>query len=268
MLQNINFGSCRIMDVQMLIKNNHDINLQDKYGRTILFSVTKNGNLNILKDLINRGGDITIKDNDGQSCLIVACCIGNIEIVKFFIEEMKMDKNETTYKNQSCLSLAAKCGRIDVVKYLIENNTDVDILDDIGYNCLMWSISRGNIHVTKYLLLQTNKKINIDEYNNSRETALMMACHMSKFDEVKLLVNNGANVNKINSNKKNALYFAISKGNKNYDIIDYLLQHHSVIDIDCINEIIYECRRKRSEKIKKLLEKYGFFFDIHENPFY
>lgn len=216
-----------LKDVPQIIAEGN-INDTDLEGKTITFTVCRIGCLETLKYLVKSGADVFIKDNYGSTCLAVACGVGHINQVKYLVDELHMDINECGSKNQSLVMVACRCGRLEVVKFLTEKGANLSSLDVSGYTCLIWSVTRNNLHVTKYLLEQKLQHIDINDYENTGMDALMFACKLSNFPAVKMLVEAGISLSNCNSKGKNCLYFSMSRGNKNKEITDYLLQHGAV----------------------------------------
>lgn len=214
-----------------------NVNDTDLEGKSIVFTVCRIGCLKTLKYLVTCGADLTIRDIYGSTCLAVVCGVGHIELVKYLVEEHNMDINEINNKNQSLVLTASKCGRLNIVQYLVEKYVDLTILDNSGLSCLIWAINRGNLHVAKYLIEQKIQPIDLNNYDNNGMDALMFACRACNFDAVKMLVEAGTNIDNVNTKGKNCLYFAMSKGKKNSEIIEYLLQKGAVLtkQMSCYN---------------------------------
>ena len=88
---------------------------------------------------------------------------------------------------------------MDVVKFLVECGANLTILDNSGFGCLLWAITRDNLHVARYLIEQKTNPIDINNYDNGGMDSLMHACRLGNFEAVKLLVENGISLENLNS---------------------------------------------------------------------
>ncbi|KAM3216182.1 potassium channel AKT1 isoform X1 [Capsicum annuum] len=70
--------------IQLLIDNGAKLSAGD-VGHFACVAVEQN-NLNLLKDIVRYGGDVTLPKMNGSSALHVAVCEGNIEIVKYLLD--------------------------------------------------------------------------------------------------------------------------------------------------------------------------------------
>src|SRR5690606_14431452 len=70
------------------IVNDDNINYKNKYGHTALQCASNNGDLNLIKFLIEKGADINGETNTTEeNSLMIASRLGHLEIVKFLIEK-------------------------------------------------------------------------------------------------------------------------------------------------------------------------------------
>lgn len=103
-----------------------NINEKDSMGFTPLIRACAEGNLDLVKSLIEKGADIEAKNNDGRTALMWACENGIIEIVSFLVEK---GANLNTKDSQGLTAVcnAAGNGHFAVVKLLVENGANIRI---------------------------------------------------------------------------------------------------------------------------------------------
>lgn len=231
----------------------------DKYLTKKLCISILNENLDDIKQYLNYGADINqmlhihydeilyneLKNYDSKSPLEVALDIHNQELVKILLEN-----NPTEYEiidwifNQEtdmvksfiqnsysfiflCFSIIKN--REDLFYFIIENyNIDFSKKLDmakknyqfskyIGLTPLEISIEKENVEfIQKIFTLQDN----IDKIN-----VIKLACKKQNFKIVKMLVENGANVNLKDNNGNSPLFEAIEVTRANKEIIRYLIQN-------------------------------------------
>ena len=106
---------------------------------TDIIDVCKNGNLDLLKVLVERGDSVQKEDAFGHNCLMIACKNGHLDIVKYLLDRTKAqdkDNNDAVKVRDiygcTCMLIACGNGHLDVVKYLLENGSDINEKSDYG----------------------------------------------------------------------------------------------------------------------------------------
>ena len=74
-----------LQKVERLIRNGADINVNDKYGQTVLHEVAKNWHIDIAKYLIKKGASFTVQDRYGRTPLHLASAVGHVEMIDFLV---------------------------------------------------------------------------------------------------------------------------------------------------------------------------------------
>ena len=110
-----------------LIEGGANINENDEYGRTPLFTAVYMGKLDIVQYLIEHGADPNIPNNNNETPLYIASFSGRLDIVRYLIEN-NADPNIVT-SDDSPLSAAERYGHYHVAKYLIKMGADTSTLD-------------------------------------------------------------------------------------------------------------------------------------------
>ena len=227
--------------IRNLIKEGVNINLQDKEGNTALIKAAKNKKENfnemvnkpttgmelidgiespvqyqttVLQLLIANGADINIKNKKGNTALIEAALNSNYFTVKLLI---KNGADAKTLPNDMDLLLACENSDIDKVKFLIERGANVNFFCKVPD-----FFSNSNYyHKTAFVQRKMDSFYSIsndkDNHKTYSITPLMMICEAPKnaknLDIAKILLDNGAKINKKNSKGQNALSLAKEKNN-------------------------------------------------------
>lgn len=145
---------------------------------------------------------------------------------------------------------ATKNNDKDKVKELLNSGVNIDERSNTNQRtALMWAVNGGNTRMVKFLI---KRGADVNLFDNSLDTALHYGGQgiIENLTIVKLLVENGANVNFINANgiMPIVLYHDVQ-------IFQYLIDNGA--DINCkINNkslLYYLCKSNRDELVKILL---------------
>jgi ankyrin repeat protein len=151
----------------ILLKNGHDPNSRDSYGRTPLLWAATDGREAVVKLLLAKDRvDPDSKDNGGWTPLLRAAINGHQAVVKLLLTKdgVDPDSKDTEY-GRTPLSWAAENGHEAVVKLLLENgDIEPDSKDNYGQTPLSWAAGNGHEAVVKLLL---EKAVDVD----SKDTA-------------------------------------------------------------------------------------------------
>lgn len=180
-------GKGQLDIVKFLLKNGADIHFIDDEALTK--SCEAKGNVDVVKYLIKQGADIFsnnhfARDNSPKTPLATACYYNKKEIVKFLLKKMN--------------------GVINEIENVIYCLRDVDIskliLEEINDNNLLISFSRitsirGDKNISKLLF-----EIGFD-INSANGLMLKTAIKSNNFEYFKFLLDNGADIKYVNSEK-------------------------------------------------------------------
>jgi hypothetical protein len=96
-------------------------------NETLLTFECKKGNIEKVKELIEKGEDINIKNKYGDTPLIIACKNGNIELAECLLRNEKIDVNMKSDYGMSPLLIACYFKNKDLVDCLLKHKAIVDI---------------------------------------------------------------------------------------------------------------------------------------------
>jgi len=147
----------------------------------------ENGNVDVLKLLINEGGDVNAVSVNGFTPLIVAAAAGSVDQVKLLLDAgAKVDQMHS--EGVTALMYAAASGHLEVVKLLISKGADVHIRHSNGGTALMEtgaSLSENNHEIIEYLI---SKGAAFDLLDNDGVTPLMSAASQGQCKCVDILI--------------------------------------------------------------------------------
>lgn len=232
-----------------------DFNIKDGYGKTVLFDAVEGGNENIVKEVVNNIENINVLDENGETVLFRAVLKEDPTIAKVLILN-GIDVNIVNPDGQNALFNAVLLGvkNVDVIKLFIKKGVNLNVMDKYGKTLLdellyILELQKENLKDLegKYRLINETREylkiaivliengLNIDKiHEDDGLTTLAKEIASKNYDNVKFLLDCGANVNITDEEGYSILYKEILKGYSNYRMIDYLIQYGA--DINKKNE--------------------------------
>lgn len=215
-------GNLNIME--LLLEKGWDANHYDDMGTPLQWAC-EGGQMDAVKILLDKRAIINAPGPRGITALAWACINGHYDIVNILLNngaEVNYSMSIGKYENFPPLSLikASKYNHIDIVKLLLDNGADLNSCDYKEGTAITSAAKYGNIEILQ-LLLKDNTAADLNIYNRSRGwAAIHYGVINNSYDIVKLLIDNGANVNILTNNhreyeKETALDMAISHFHNN-----------------------------------------------------
>lgn len=212
------------------------------------------GNLNIVAYLIESHNAISDK------LVYLATYHGWVDILDYLLKK-EYDINGFKFDNKKYIPLIAACKKsnIDIIDKLLNNNVKIDKKDGQGATALftLCSIKETvqTVEITKRLLF-FGANINYCNYQLSRLTPLWVSILKNNYNIVKILCEQGADIDSIASqDKQSCLIYAVTK---NYiEIVKTLLASGANInykDNDGLNAFDHCSNDEIKELIKNNLE--------------
>lgn len=178
--------SSNLSEVKTALAAGADASAHD--GKTpILFWAVKNGNLELVKALVDAGAKCTDKSGtltQGSAGLgspaVVAAANGRLDVLKYLLDDCKVPVNDQEYdintkKNNgwSPLGAAAYFGKMDIVRYLVGKGANVNLKQGAdNLTPLLEASAAGQYEVVQYLL---NNKADVFATTSSGKNAYDLA---------------------------------------------------------------------------------------------
>ena len=161
----------------LLLKEELDIEIENKHGEVLLNFLIKNYSINknqenlpvIFKKLINDGYDPNARGHLGEQTLhCLAEYYFQTDLFEFlFNSNNYIDINSKTMFGDTALKIAAKHGNINAVKFLIEKKADLNIPSLSGKTAILEAATgRNNLNIFK-ILLKNNADLKITDNNQN-----------------------------------------------------------------------------------------------------
>ena len=194
-------------------------------GYNLLHIACKKGNFEMVKILIENGANInaTSGNNDNRTTALHLCCQNenSLQILEYLLSFAEIDLSvKKTDEYYSALIAAINSNNMKAVRMLVKHpNMTKSILDDTnnsvsqvsGYTALHFACKHGNLEMVK-ILVENGANINIKSVDAAflQQTPLHVACYYKRTKCVEFLVKSHANVYLKDSGGKNALHYACS----------------------------------------------------------
>ncbi|WP_333023901.1 ankyrin repeat domain-containing protein [Wolbachia endosymbiont of Pentidionis agamae] len=137
---------------EYLIKKGADVNHQNSIGRTLLHKTAEDGNVAMVKFLVEKGARLDVLDKWNDTPLHVAANVqankGHLEVVSYLIKE-GADVNLTN--NYTPIHLAITRGNLDMVKCLMDNGADLYIKRACDGTPFAYAKQQGQTEIVKYM---------------------------------------------------------------------------------------------------------------------
>lgn len=164
------FGHFEVVDI--LLKNNADVNIQNEEGDTPLHKAAHTGRENIVTQLLTYNANVFIQNGDGLRPINLAKTDSIAKLLSA-AEQSDMKKREERFLS------AARSGDLSVIKELLENTSNgvnINCVDSSGNTALHCAAYRGQYEVVIFLL---KNLIDTTIKNNRGQLAANMASTIS-----------------------------------------------------------------------------------------
>lgn len=194
-----------------------NVNKRDETGNTPLIYACIKNSRDIVKLLLENGADSGLCNINSRAPLHFAAETGNKEIIALIVEA-GADVNCSDKNGVTPLMLMAKFGKTDAALTYIKNqNVDISLKDNDNHAAIDYATASGLRELVKALSYES-QEAHTDAYGN---TPLHQACWNGQGEVVKVLLEKGAEVEKLNDDGESPLILAVEKGN--LVIVDLLL---------------------------------------------
>lgn len=247
-----------IHKLQRLATSNTEVNMftQQKYGKTLVGLAVEHQKINVLKALVE-----TLDVNIGQEngILLTACFVNPTRSVPWittspelcfniiqYLVENGADVNDTVENGWSPVVACCSNGDLNAVKYLVSKGAD---LKKVGSMALWRAVISTNAKLIKYLLVESNADISVDDCYDS----FIAACENNRTDIVKIMIDYGFNVN----GNDDYTPLMVSIREECLDVAKLLIKHKANVHIKSDGKTVLHmaCEDDKSTEVVALLLK-------------
>ncbi|XP_063411291.1 serine/threonine-protein phosphatase 6 regulatory ankyrin repeat subunit C-like [Mytilus trossulus] len=130
-------------------------------GRCPLSVASMQGNVDIVRLLLEKHPTVDLRDNEGMTALFIACWKGHTTIVSMLLEKDSNVDLCNKYGNTP-LIIASQEGQTDIVRLLLERNPNIDLCNCYGVNAQYVACYYGH---TAIVIMLLEKHPNVDICN-------------------------------------------------------------------------------------------------------
>ncbi|MCO5398763.1 ankyrin repeat domain-containing protein [Ralstonia soli] len=157
----------------------------------------------LVQKYVAQGVDPNLNTRDGTPLLVDALKDKNVEVAEALMRAKGIDFERTNAAGENALMMAAYQGLLPIVKLMVETY-DVEV-NKTGWTALHYAATNGYDDIVKYLI---DHAAYIDAESPNATTPLMMAAMGGHITTVKLLLDEGADMNLRNQQKMDVIDFA------------------------------------------------------------
>lgn len=239
-------------EFERLVELGADVNAESKVGNPIIYEVSKQNNLPMLKLLIERGALVNLCNSENEiSPLICAAKNNNMEMLKLLIENGGK-VNKISKDGDTALGMAVNNKNIEMVKHLLDCGADAGIQSSI--------IERA--------ILDDNFEIfNLLKDNGAKVKGLGLLGFARSLEMIEELCNNGVGVNERGYNGYTAL-MRFSESDWGYDFAKALIEKGADVNLqddDGATALMHAVYLFTKEKMVDLLLEAGAKVRIKNN---
>ena len=213
------YSNDSIRVAKLLLERGVDVNTQDKDHDSPLHSASYSGKLELVRVLLSHGAIANSKNDEGETPLH-RVSQGEYESqedgvrIAGLLLDRGVDVNAQEKNGAAPLHLASSCGKLKIAQLLLDDDdVEVDILDVQG-NTPLHTVSHGRYDTEEVsvglvlLLLEHSADVNARNMDWRQQTPLHLSSYTGNLAVARLLLDNGANVDDVDSTGETPLYMA------------------------------------------------------------
>ena len=124
----------------------------DEDGEASLHAAAEEGNVDIVKSLLERGTDVCIRNDHDRTPLNLAAMKGNLEVVRLLIEWGAAEVDSRDKSGWTPLHEASRHGHLEVSRVLVDYGANVNAREHSHYTPMHLSAEQGHLGIAKLLL--------------------------------------------------------------------------------------------------------------------
>ena len=204
-----------------------EVNSLDERGYTPLGYALRYDHTEVAKTLLKEKDliDLQVKSN-GEAPLFMAARLGRTDALILLLRDKEAKVKETDDTGKTLLHETAKGGHLKSVELLIGDKAPVNAKDNNLMTPLHYAAQQGKASVVEYLI---SKKAEVNAKNDKGDTPLILASRWGNGNSkevVEILLKSGKidNINQVNNTEETALHAAARSSRPKTEVIKILLK--------------------------------------------
>jgi ankyrin repeat protein len=237
-----------------------DLDWQNNNRETFLHTCAKAGFLESVKWLLNKNVNTEIENLENETALFYASSSNNLPVITLLVE-CGANINHLNIHHRSLIQEAIIASNNRLVSYLISQSNNLDNEDKYGNNLIFDAISNGKKEIIS--LVASLKEVDVNHINHEGNTVLQQEVVLRNNNLAINLMELGADPTIQDKKGKNFLFYAISKGYRNVEILEKAVElgcdintrcsDNTTILIESINHFLNTPKENQVEKENHLL---------------
>ncbi|MFZ5979648.1 MAG: ankyrin repeat domain-containing protein [Candidatus Zixiibacteriota bacterium] len=210
---------------EMLLARGADIDIRSGSGSTPLHGAAFYGHADMVRLLLEKGARIDIANAGGYTALLSAGAGNHGDIVRMLVER-GAEVNVVGNDRRTALYQAVWNADADLVKFLLEHGARTDFPTDLGVSLPFFATAyRG----AEFGLMLTGQASDFRETDVQGLTMLHYSAARGFVEQVRMLLERGADINAVDSLGRTPLFYARLWG---YDVVAGILETHGASPVD------------------------------------
>lgn len=210
--------------VRVLLQHKASANVANLAGEFPLHTAIQQGDVASVIALVQAGANVNIPNNQKQYPIHLAIYSNNAAIVQAILTK-NVNLNLPDANHDRALLLAVKMGNVAIVELIFNKRTDR--LSD--KNALIQAVVDNQIEIVKFLL-ENGISANAEADGMLRTALFYLTSRLYPIDEIamaKVLLQNKADINKLDCNNCTPLFSAIANGK--FELANFLLSQGATV---------------------------------------
>ena len=217
--------------IEEVFNDQIDLNEVNKDNETYLHICSKKGCLESAKWLLEKGADIEAQNIEQNTPLFYAALSNSGPMTRFLISKGANTDHKNIHE-RTALQEALISGK-RTVDSLFEETNNLDNCDIHGNNLVFDAVANGSRDLIEKVI--TNKNININIINNNGNTILHKEAILKNNELAMRLMEEGADPTILDKAGKNFLFYAVSRGIENEEIVNKAIELGCDLNSRCSN---------------------------------
>ena len=193
---------------RVLVKQGADVHAEDAQKRTPLVCAALNGHGDVARVLLREGANVNTRDSSAATPLHAAVINDHVDIARLLLK-FRADTNAKDKDGSSPMCLAASNGNLQMMDLLLQMGANAQKNDERGVSPLELASRGGHAAAVQWLLF---KGVDV---NTKNTFPLTEAVYANQPHVVRILLDAGVHINKVNELGHTALGTAVKQGNLN-----------------------------------------------------